>query len=126
MTIKQQAKFLANFAKNSDGRFSKDKLIALFEYIKANMDSNKCLALLRQIKKIVSESEASFSVKVEYAGELSSADKDKLKDFINKTMNKDMDFSFEENESLIAGLKITASDILYENTLSSTLKSLGK
>ncbi len=126
MTIKQQAKFLANFAKNSEGRFDKDKLIALCEYINANMESNKCLGILRQLKKIVGDSEASYTAKVEYAGELSPSDKDKLKNFINQTMNKNMDFSFEENESLIAGLKITASDILYENTLSTTLKSLGK
>ncbi len=126
MTIKQQARFLAKFALNGEGRFDKDKLIALFKYIDTKMESNKCLALLRQIKKIVADNVAAHSVKVEYAGTLDSEDKANLEKFINETMNTKMDFSFEENESLIAGLRITANDILYENTLSTTLGHLGK
>lgn len=125
MTVRDLAALLVSLSEDSEGRVSSDRVNAVLELIETKISESRKMELLREYKRRMAlkiEADRAF---VEFAGALDGGAKDKIRAFILSKNPKSAP-EFIENENLIAGLKITVGDAVYENSVKAKLEDLAK
>ncbi|MBO5781660.1 MAG: F0F1 ATP synthase subunit delta [Opitutales bacterium] len=125
MTVRDLAACLVSLSEDSEGRISLERVNAVLEFIETEIPEANKMKLLREYKRRMGvriEADRAF---VEFAGGLDDGARNKIKAFILSKNPKSVP-EFIENENLIAGLKITVGDTVYENSLKMKLEDLAK
>lgn len=125
MKVKDWAEQFVLLSENSEGRIDLDRVNAVLEFIEKEISEANKMKILREYKKCMRVKVEADRAYVEFAGKLDDATKDKIKSFICAKNPKSAP-QFIENENLIAGLKITVGDTVYENSLKMKLQDLAK
>lgn len=125
MTVRDLAACLVSLSEDSEGRISLERVNAVLEFVETEIPEANKMKLLREYKRRMGVRIESDKAVVEFAGELGDSEKGKIAAFILSKNPKSVP-EFVENENLIAGLKITVGDAVYENSLKMKLEDLAK
>jgi F-type H+-transporting ATPase subunit delta len=83
-------------------------------------------SILRLFKKYVDREIASYTAIVEHAGPLSKNIINSVKKFLEKDIGRSIDVQTQEKPELIAGLRVTIGDDVYEDSLDFRLSPLAE
>lgn len=102
------------------GELTRRFLLLLAKKERLALLSGICLAL----SEVRLAAGGGVSGKLVSAEPMSAADKDSLAAAFSKKLGKKVDFRFEEDPTLLAGVKVTVSGVTYDGTLRSQLQRL--
>ncbi len=125
MKVKDWATQLVLLSENSEGRLDLQRVNAILEFIEKEIPEATRMKVLREYKRLMSLKVEANRADVEFAGALDENTKAKIANFI-LSKNPKSQPQFIENGNLIAGLKITVGDTVYENSLKMKLEDLAK
>jgi len=126
MTPKQQARFLIKFAIDKDGMLDNTRVNEILAYVDKNFAPAKSLPILREFKHLAQNISFQTSSDIEFSGKLSDANLIQIKKFISENTQKKFNFSENENKELIAGIRVRAGDLIWENSLLQKFSRINK
>ena len=108
-----------------DGEVSGNRVGEVLRTLAANPPRNY-KPTLRLFKNYVDREIASYTAIVEHAGPLSKNIINSVKKFLEKDIGRSIDVQTQENPELIAGLRVTIGDDVYEDSLDFRLSPLAE
>ena len=121
---KEYAKKLVQIAL-VNGQVSDEKVDAILQALKAN-PPRKLATLLKCFLTYLRREIRNSQIRIEYAGQLNQATVDSLKKSLSKKYHRPLTVITEENTKLIAGLRLSISDDVYDSTVANRLTALRK
>lgn len=118
-----------NFAKNileasiKGGEISDTKFLSLISGIN-KLKTKRTLSILQALLKEVSDFYKKQTLLVESAEELHSRNLDKIRKLFQVKTRGHLDLEFRKDESLLAGMKITLGDTVWDYSVNQSLESL--
>jgi F0F1-type ATP synthase delta subunit len=106
-----------------DGDVCGKRVREVLKALAANQPRN-CKSLLRMYKKYVDRKIASYTAYIEHAGPISNNITYSVKKFIEEEIDRSVDIDSKETPELIAGLRVTIGDNVYENSIDYRLSPL--
>lgn len=119
---KEYAKKLVQIAL-VDGQVSGERVSAILQALKTK-PPRKLAVLLKYFHLYMRREIRNSQIKIEYAGQLKQGTVDSLKTSLSTTYKRPLTVTTEENAKLIAGLRVSISDDVYDSTVASRLAAL--
>lgn len=120
--VKKLAKLIFS-ASLINGKLDEKKLKKLVDLLKKN-NSKNVVPILEFLNKLIQRKQKQDQLEIESVFPLETNLENMLKSKFEKVLNKKLKVIFTKNEKLIAGLKISNADYLWESSISSNLKQL--
>lgn len=123
MTQKDTLKILLKLCEGGQGLVEAKRVELVRAYIEKNFSAENALKLLRLLKRKLGFKISRDAAQIISAGELNAASKEALSTFITNK-NKNAQIEFIKDDKLIAGVKISLGDKVWENSLRLSLETL--
>lgn len=121
--LQKQAKKLLQLSLNEAGAIEKKRVDQVLAYI-ANQPSTEQLPLLRAYKRLLERYQQAHTATIATSSSASKELITTLSNEIIKQYGKDMTIITTEDSSIIAGVKVTVSDVIYDNTVASKFAAI--
>lgn len=125
------AQSIKNFAKKllvislANGRLSEEKISDILKTLRSNPPRHYREILEAYLIKVRSELRKENAI-IEYAGSLEELVVTEIKNDLKKYYNRDISVTMIENPKLLAGLRISVADDVWDFSVSGRLKQLQK
>lgn len=125
MNVKNIVKTLLALSENSEGVLDHERAAVICDDVAANFPADKALKILRAFKKKAALLAFQNSAQVAYAGELAPGPKERLERFV-RSGKPHAKIEFINDKNLIAGVKISVGDRVWENSARLMLEELAQ
>ena len=122
LALKNLAKKLVQLS-IEEGQISANRVEAVLKVIKSKYPRQQA-ALLKHYSLFVRREIRHRQARVEYAGKLEASTVKQLQQHLSSHYNRPLTLTTHENPALIAGLRITVGDDVYDSTAAHRLKAL--
>ena len=102
---------------------SSEKVSEVIETLSAN-PPRKHKALLASYKKFIEREIAKYTAKLEHAGPISKDALSSVQTFLENNTGRNIQVQTKENQELLAGIRVTLADDVYEDSASFRLRPL--
>lgn len=108
-----------------NGRVSDEKVTAVLQVLRDNPPRNYKTVLESYMAKIRSELRKE-NARIDFAGSLDEAAITQIKDNLCKYYNRDIQVTVNENPELLAGLRISVADDVWDSSVAGRLQQLAQ
>jgi F0F1-type ATP synthase delta subunit len=122
--IRNLAKKLLEFS-IVDGEVSSEKVREVLNALSAN-PPRKLKTILFVYKKYISREISKYTATLEHAGPISEQAKQSVKVFLEKDTNRNIHIQTVDNPDLLAGIRVSIGDDVYEDSAAFRLKPLAE
>ncbi len=127
MNLNSLAQILVKESFGGDGAADAARVRAVCEYIQTQTPKTETLKLLRKYKALMESVLSRRNCRVEFAGNLDSAELDRLKRFLAERAGVNVsEVCAQENKDLIAGVRLICGDNVWENSARADLDGLNR
>ena len=120
--VRQISRVLLN-ASIENGAVSSERVAGVLEWIEKTQPS-QALAILREYHRLVAIEVNKTNARIEHAGVLGGGAVASIAASLSKHYNRPITASSSENPSLIAGIRVSIGDDVYECSIAGQLESL--
>ena len=117
------AKHLVALALDEEGRVVEEKVRETLDLLRANSPRG-VRELLREYHRLIERETAKQVALVEYSGKPSDEALESLKKSLSASYGYSVDLNLRENPEMLAGLRITVGDDVYEDSIANRLRPL--
>lgn len=122
--LRNLAKKLVEFSLEN-GDVSVGRVGEVLQSLSANPPRN-LKALLRIYQRLIAREIASYTARVEHAGPIGESVTNSILAFLEKETGRSIHVQTHENPDLVAGLRVTLGDDIYEDSAAFRLKPLAE
>tara|TARA_A100001037_G_C15078799_1_gene603155 strand:+ start:624 stop:1019 length:396 start_codon:yes stop_codon:yes gene_type:complete len=108
-----------------DGEVSASRVGEVLQSLSANPPRNY-KPLLRLYQRYIGREIASYTARIEHAGPISDSITGSIQAFLEKETGRKIQVQSRENPDLVAGLRVTLGDDIYEDSAAFRLKPLAE
>ena len=120
--VRRTARILLN-ASLENGEVSAERVTGVLEWIEKTQPS-QALAILREYHRMVQTEVNKSNARVEHAGAIGADAVASIANSLSKRYNRAVTATASENPALIAGLRVSIGDDVYESSIAGQLESL--
>lgn len=121
--LKKYSKKLAHISLDEQGAVDGDRVNAVLECLKQNPPKG-FRKILQHYKNYIQQELAKTHAVVEHAGELEASATGKIQESLSKRFNRSIQAKSVATPSLIAGVRVTLADHVWEHSVSNSLNNL--
>lgn len=125
MNVKNTVRTLLSLSENSDGVLDASRTEAVCTWVRSEFPPATALKVLREFRRKAAARAAGNRAIIASAGDLDGASRGALEAFV-KAKNKNARIEFVNDEALIAGVKVSVGDTVWENSVRMKLEELGE
>jgi len=120
--VRQTARLLLNVSID-DGVVTADRVAGVLAWFEKTQPS-RGLAILREYHRLVLAEINKSSARIEHAGSLPAEAVGAIAEFLSKRYNRAVTATAHENPALIAGLRVSIGDDVFESSIAGQLETL--
>ena len=121
--IRELAKRLVKLSLAEDGKVEESKVNEILGALKANPPREHRQLLHAYLERIKPEIAKSIAI-IEYAGRPDEENLEAIKERLSQSYGRAVEFELRENPELLAGIRITVGDDVYEDSAAIRLRPL--
>lgn len=120
--IRQTARVLLKVS-TENGAVTEERVTGVLVWIEKN-EPTQGLAILREYQRLVQTEVNKFHARIEHSGALSADAASRIAASLSARYNRRVTATTQENPSLIAGLRVSIGDDVFESSIAGQLETL--
>ena len=121
--LKKYSKKLTQISLNKEGAVDSERATAVLECLRQEPPKG-VRKILQHYKNYIAQELGKTHATIEHAGDLEASTVGKIQESLSGRFNRSIQVSSSSNPDLIAGIRVTLADHVWEQSVSNSLKNL--